>query len=498
MASDYNFWLKKDTDQEIVLDIPSSGSVALTKASGFSTTFPFNDLAQPGFLSYFGVAGYTSTGSLDPVNTPLLSNVPRNYYGNTAFFYGGFANATAVLPTVGATIPNRVQNYHFGDADCCFNYTAPIADSLDYPTTFFINRIKLIITKANGEKITLSSNEFGDTYASKCSVSTVYTQMRCAQTFSTYITTLPANTSQSTLNTYVAPGTTIPLTSSAGGNYYFYDLKIERSHTASYGELTTRTISASPFCFGGGTKTLYTHKLNFYGSVIGTAITSLPIVNADAFADIFNINDAMTTPETPFSFIDWSNLNVKLPSSALDVPGPITMELAIETADVCYNSTGLNQTPPATLSPSLGKILCTSTSLGGTVYTPAQLAANPGLIASSANAYPSSADLNTVLGTRQAELAFQALMPYRTRDESKCLYRTSKIPGLKWTAYVSRDGSGPGGLMGKAVTNNTKVDSATNTYIVYDDDGATPLLEYDLSDNMGQPSVNNVFERKLR
>jgi hypothetical protein len=50
----------------------------------------------------------------------------------------------------------------------------------------------------------------------------------------------------------------------------------------------------------------------------------------------------------------------------------------------------------------------------------------------------------------------------------------------------------------KAVANSTKVDPNTNTYTVYEDDGATPNLVYDLYNKAGRPSTTSISERKKR
>lgn len=43
--------------------------------------------------------------------------------------------------------------------------------------------------------------------------------------------------------------------------------------------------------------------------------------------------------------------------------------------------------------------------------------------------------------------------------------------------------------------NRWKLDSAANTFTVYEDDGTTPLIVFDMSDSGGSPSVNRIFER---
>jgi hypothetical protein len=53
-------------------------------------------------------------------------------------------------------------------------------------------------------------------------------------------------------------------------------------------------------------------------------------------------------------------------------------------------------------------------------------------------------------------------------------------------------------LLRKNLVNNTKIDTALNTYTVYDDDTITPLYTYDLLDDAGDPSSTSVFERRLK
>jgi len=44
--------------------------------------------------------------------------------------------------------------------------------------------------------------------------------------------------------------------------------------------------------------------------------------------------------------------------------------------------------------------------------------------------------------------------------------------------------------------NDNKLDPGTNTLIIYEDDGITPAVTYDLFDVNGIPAVNNVYYRK--
>jgi hypothetical protein len=52
--------------------------------------------------------------------------------------------------------------------------------------------------------------------------------------------------------------------------------------------------------------------------------------------------------------------------------------------------------------------------------------------------------------------------------------------------------------LNKAVVNSTKIDINTNRYIIYDDDGLTPLYSYDLFDRSGNPASTAVFNRRKR
>lgn len=49
--------------------------------------------------------------------------------------------------------------------------------------------------------------------------------------------------------------------------------------------------------------------------------------------------------------------------------------------------------------------------------------------------------------------------------------------------------------LSKATLNRTKMDTSTNTLIVYEGDGTTVAFEYDLKDNLGNSSSTNVYER---
>ena len=46
--------------------------------------------------------------------------------------------------------------------------------------------------------------------------------------------------------------------------------------------------------------------------------------------------------------------------------------------------------------------------------------------------------------------------------------------------------------------NDNKLDPNENTLIIYEDDGVTPAVVYDLFDMNGHPAVNNVYYRKKR
>ena len=48
-------------------------------------------------------------------------------------------------------------------------------------------------------------------------------------------------------------------------------------------------------------------------------------------------------------------------------------------------------------------------------------------------------------------------------------------------------------LVRKIQTNRWKIEN--NQLIIYDDDGETPLLRFDLKDRLGRPTEVNVFER---
>lgn len=47
----------------------------------------------------------------------------------------------------------------------------------------------------------------------------------------------------------------------------------------------------------------------------------------------------------------------------------------------------------------------------------------------------------------------------------------------------------------KILKNRTKIDATADTLTVYDDDGTTPLFEFDLKDKLGAPSGEKPFER---
>ena len=48
----------------------------------------------------------------------------------------------------------------------------------------------------------------------------------------------------------------------------------------------------------------------------------------------------------------------------------------------------------------------------------------------------------------------------------------------------------------KIETNRWKLDSGANTFTVYDDDGITPFIIFDMKNASGTPSVNRIFERE--
>jgi hypothetical protein len=50
-------------------------------------------------------------------------------------------------------------------------------------------------------------------------------------------------------------------------------------------------------------------------------------------------------------------------------------------------------------------------------------------------------------------------------------------------------------LIRKVETGRWKLDQVTNVMTFYDDDGVTPLLEFDMKDINGLPSAVNIFER---
>jgi len=50
-------------------------------------------------------------------------------------------------------------------------------------------------------------------------------------------------------------------------------------------------------------------------------------------------------------------------------------------------------------------------------------------------------------------------------------------------------------IVRKVETGRWKIDETTNKMFFYDDDGVTPILEFDLKDEAGLPSYERVFER---
>jgi hypothetical protein len=53
-------------------------------------------------------------------------------------------------------------------------------------------------------------------------------------------------------------------------------------------------------------------------------------------------------------------------------------------------------------------------------------------------------------------------------------------------------------LIRKLITNTSKIDELTNRLIVYDDDGTTPILQFNTKDSNGADSTTEIFEiRKI-
>lgn len=53
-------------------------------------------------------------------------------------------------------------------------------------------------------------------------------------------------------------------------------------------------------------------------------------------------------------------------------------------------------------------------------------------------------------------------------------------------------------LIRKLITNTSKIDELTNRLIVYDDDGVTPILQFNTKDSDGVDSTTEIFEiRKI-
>jgi hypothetical protein len=53
-------------------------------------------------------------------------------------------------------------------------------------------------------------------------------------------------------------------------------------------------------------------------------------------------------------------------------------------------------------------------------------------------------------------------------------------------------------LIRKLITNTSKIDELTNRLIVYDDDGTTPILQFNTKDSNGANSTTEIFEiRKI-
>jgi hypothetical protein len=53
-------------------------------------------------------------------------------------------------------------------------------------------------------------------------------------------------------------------------------------------------------------------------------------------------------------------------------------------------------------------------------------------------------------------------------------------------------------LIRKLITNTSKIDELTNRLIVYDDDGTTPILQFNTKDSNGDDSTTEIFEiRKI-
>ena len=66
---------------------------------------------------------------------------------------------------------------------------------------------------------------------------------------------------------------------------------------------------------------------------------------------------------------------------------------------------------------------------------------------------------------------------------------------VKAYVHLTRTGIGPEIiLVRKILTNNWEIKD--NQLIIYDDDGVTPLLKFNLYDKLGQPTEMNVYKRE--
>lgn len=83
---------------------------------------------------------------------------------------------------------------------------------------------------------------------------------------------------------------------------------------------------------------------------------------------------------------------------------------------------------------------------------------------------------------------------FTTKGNYRIVYSTSGYADATESILVDDVNTDVDKLV-KIGCNRWKLDAGANTFTVYEDDGTTPLIVFDMTDAGGSPSVNRIFER---
>jgi len=90
---------------------------------------------------------------------------------------------------------------------------------------------------------------------------------------------------------------------------------------------------------------------------------------------------------------------------------------------------------------------------------------------------------------------------FSTTGNFRVVYNSAGYPAASESVFVSDFTTDVDSILAdteklnKIECNRWKLDTSTNTFIIYEDDQTTPFLTFDLKDAAGVASVNRVFER---